>query len=205
MTSTGDLTVGASKFVVTAGSGNTAIAGTLTLTPLNSAGILTNNASGVVSSLLNSSGANGEVLTLVGGIPDWVAPTGTASKVSHITASNAAWAPSSGTLALFVECIGGGGGGAGANGLASSIGAGAGGGASSYAAVYIPTPAASYNVTIGTGGGGGTGAVTGTSGGDTSFGTACIADGGAGAYSTAAGNQTGGAGSAGMVRVTEFK
>jgi hypothetical protein len=181
---TGNLSVGASnQFTVNAASGNTQVAGTLTLSPLNSAGILTNNASGVVSSLANSTGVNGEVLTLVGGLPAWVAPTGTASRVTWITATNATWTPSAGTLALFVECVGGGGGGAGGNGSTTTP---SGGGAGAYAATYIATPAASYAVTIGAAGAGGVGNANGTSATDTSFGSACVADGGSGGINMAA-------------------
>src|SRR5205807_2190158 len=56
--------------------GLTVSSGSLTVTPLNSAGIVTNTAAGVLGSLLNSSGVNGNVLTLAGGVPVWQAPAG---------------------------------------------------------------------------------------------------------------------------------
>lgn len=80
---------------------------------------------------------------------------------------------------LKVTCLGAGGGGSGSGTAGAHFGAGGGGG--STAITYISNPLSSYSVIVGTGGTGGTfggGGAGGTMGGDTSFDTLCIAQGG---------------------------
>src|SRR4029078_2262133 len=127
--------------------------GTITFSGLSSAGIVTNTAAGVLGSLANSSGANGEVLTLSGGVPTWAAATGTAANV--ITNPSSPYTPSAGTLAIYVECVGGGGGGGGAPCAAGAPAFGSGGGAGAYSAAYTLNPTGPYTITIGGGGNGG--------------------------------------------------
>jgi hypothetical protein len=50
--------------------------GTITFSGLNTAGVVLNSSSGVLSTLTNASGSNGDVLTLVGGVPAWTASAG---------------------------------------------------------------------------------------------------------------------------------
>lgn len=100
-----------------------------------------------------------------------------------VTATGTYTTPS-GCLAILVECVGGGGAGGGTpattgtgNGQSA---AGGGGGGGAYAASLIASPAASYSVTVGAAGVAVSGA-GGGNGGNTSFGSAVVAEGGQGA------------------------
>lgn len=115
-----------------------------------------------------------------------LAPTvssGTAPTSTIITASGTYTTPT-GCLAILVECIGAGGGGGGTPATASSgngqVAAAAGGGGGAYSASLIGSPSASYTATIGAGGSGGIGNNNGSAGGNTSLGTAVVAEGGQG-------------------------
>lgn len=105
-----------------------------------------------------------------------------------------------GTTTVDVMCFGGGGGGGGGNG--SSQGGGGGGGYMKSASVTLPIESMKIPCTIGAGGEGGdvsANGIQGKTGGATSFGTYCTANGGSGGYgssSTSAG-QGGNGGSGG--------
>ena len=91
-------------------------------------------------------------------------------KLTVITASDSAWAPSAGVRAIRFRAIGGGGGGGGTSGGgtgAANAGAGGGGG---YCEKLVTTIDATYNITIGAGGSGGAaGNNNGSAGGDTTI------------------------------------
>ena len=83
----------------------------------------------------------------------------------------------------FVTCVGGGGGGAGAAATGSgqaACGGGGGGGAFAQSLLDLSDLDDDETVTVGGGGSGGAGASNGAWGGDTSFGSHVVADGGAG-------------------------
>lgn len=105
-----------------------------------------------------------------------------------ITASGT-YTPDAVVRAILVECWGGGGAGGGAPVCSSNCSLGSGGGGGGYSRKWIERAAfaAPYTVTIGAGGTGVSGAA-GNPGGDTSFGTVCIARGGQGGNVLAAGS-----------------
>lgn len=84
-------------------------------------------------------------------------------------------------IRVKVQAGGGGGGGADATGPgAASMGAGGGGGGYAESFLTVDALAASEIVTVGAGGAGGTGANNGSKGGNSSFGSLVVAEGGAG-------------------------
>lgn len=84
-----------------------------------------------------------------------------------------------GCTAILVQAVGGGGGGAACAGSATQAAAGQGGQAGGYTQKLITSPSATYSYAVGAGGAGGTaGANNGTSGGDSTFGTALLSAGG---------------------------
>lgn len=95
-----------------------------------------------------------------------------------ITASTT-YAPTDGTSAIEVTAIGAGGGGGGTGTMGSSqFGAGGGGGSGSWGTSFLTSGFSSIAITIGVGGAGGVGGTIGGSGGQTSFGTLIVSDGG---------------------------
>jgi hypothetical protein len=109
-------------------------------------------------------------------------------RVFWITTSQT-YTPTTGTRALYVECIGGGGGGGSANTTSANASAAGGGASGAYAASFISAPAGSYVVTIGGGGIGGTAGSVGGPGADTTLGAVLTAKAGsAGAPGTTAGS-----------------
>jgi hypothetical protein len=124
----------------------------------------------------------------------------TVTQIKVITASGS-YVPSSGLLSAIVECVGGGAGGGGTTGTASQTYAGGGGGSGAYSRKILTAAqiGASQAVIIGAGGNGGAaGNNNGVAGGDTSFGSLCLAKGGLPGTYAAGGVQvsTGGAGGA---------
>jgi hypothetical protein len=108
------------------------------------------------------------------------------------------YTPTSGMKYCIVECIGGGGAGGGVTSGATAFVSGGGGGSGGYSRVRLTAAAvgASKIVTIGAGGLAGTaGNNPGNPGGDTSFGSLCIAKGGEGGLSAATVYQGGSGGS----------
>lgn len=100
-------------------------------------------------------------------------------RISRITTLGAGiWARASDVSAILVKGWGAGGGGGGATGTGTGCSGGAGGGGGSYAETFITTPAASYNYNVGTAGGGGPAGGAGFSGGNTTFDTLLVANGG---------------------------
>ena len=83
---------------------------------------------------------------------------------------------------VFVECVGGGGGGASVDGNQDSYEVGGGGGGGGYAADFVDVSGtSSVSVTVGDGGAGATsGNTAGDDGGNTSFGSSVVANGGQG-------------------------
>ena len=111
--------------------------------------------------------------------------------------AGATWSKPAGLVSVDVICLGGGGGGGGgarrATGVVSRGGAGAAGGTVSFTQVLAASLGSTETVTIGAGGTAGaavtadnTAATTGGNGGQTSFGTHCVAPGGTGAGSDGA-------------------
>lgn len=113
------------------------------------------------------------------------------------------YTPTTGTKALYVECIGGGGSGGGCATAVTDAAAAGGGGGGAYSAKWVTgTIKASYTVAVGAGGTApAAGANPGNAGGDTTFDSPSIvtAKGGSGggADTVAAGPRFGGAGGAG--------
>jgi hypothetical protein len=98
----------------------------------------------------------------------------------------------------FVECVGGGGGGGGFvdNGV-DTVAVGGGGGGGGYAASYIDLSAeSSVTITVGSGG------TPETSGGDSSFGTFVVGNGGAGGTAADQNRPSGGSGGGGSGDIT---
>ena len=96
--------------------------------------------------------------------------------------SSGTYTPSTGMVYAIVECWGAGGGGAGAAGVGTGSYGTGGGGAGSYSRKNLTsaTIGASQTITIGAAGSGGSGNVSGSAGGQTSFGSLCVANGGSG-------------------------
>lgn len=117
---------------------------------------------------------------------------------TFVTAGTTTYFPSRGLIEAIVETVGAGAGGGGATGSATGDFGAGGGGSGSYARKYLTAAqiGQSQTVTIGAGGTGATaGTNTGSSGGDTSFGTLCIGKGGSGGLgASAASVPTGGVG-----------
>lgn len=106
------------------------------------------------------------------------------------SAGTSSWTVPANINKVFVQVWGGGGGGAG--GTALSI-AGSGGGAGGYGAGFLAvTPGASLSVTVGAGGTGGPVGSDGVAGGQSSLGTAIVANGGAKGLATSNGPTFGG-------------
>jgi hypothetical protein len=131
-------------------------------------------------------------------------------RVYNIT-SGTTYTPSTGTRALYVECVGGGGAGGGAAVSSASISTGGGGGSGAYSAVFLTgTIKPSYVVAIGAAGISVNGAA-GNPGGDTTFDSpsVCTAKGGGGGGTLATGTSTtgvnGGAGGAASSGVGDLK
>ncbi|RRW77601.1 phage tail protein [Pantoea dispersa] len=103
------------------------------------------------------------------------------------TAGSGTYTPTTGTKAIYVECIGGGGGGGGCSATASgSLAVAAGGGSGGYVAAYITNPTATA-YTVGAAGAAGIGTTSGAgggldggAGGNTTFGSSILAGGGGG-------------------------
>lgn len=95
--------------------------------------------------------------------------------------SSGTYTPSAGTLSCMVECIGGGAAGGGVTAGVSSVACCSGGGSGGYSKRLLTAAQIAVPITI-TIGAGGIGVVNGTGGpgGDTSFGSLCIAKGGLG-------------------------
>jgi hypothetical protein len=109
----------------------------------------------------------------------------------RVLTSGTSYVPSTGTRAIYVECLGGGGQGGGAATSSSTVSLGGGGGGGAYAAKLL-TGAAVKNPTtyaIGAGGTTGTAGNAGQAGGDTTWDTnVVVAKGGAGGAVLAAGS-----------------
>lgn len=92
------------------------------------------------------------------------------------------YTPTTGTVSVVVECLGGGGGGGGCSATSGTASEGSGGGAGALAlSNRITSGFSGVTVTIGAGGAGGAaGANNGTAGGATSFGTLLVGGGGGG-------------------------
>jgi hypothetical protein len=105
-----------------------------------------------------------------------------------IRTTSGAYAKPNGISRIRVTCVGGGGGGGDAPtpgaGL-TTVGLGGGGGGLSISVIEAGNISASTNITIGAGGNNGQ---PGTSGGQTSFGSQCVANGGNGGSNTGAAN-----------------
>lgn len=114
--------------------------------------------------------------------PDEWAQMGGAPVIQIFT-STGTYTPTAGVQAALVECIaaGGGGGGVGVS-SASEFASGSGGGGGATAESLITSPV-STAITIGAAGAGGIGAADGSAGGDTSFGSLVVADGGQNGFS----------------------
>lgn len=127
------------------------------------------------------------------------------------TSGSGTYSRPSDCTAIRVRVVGGGGGGAGAPGNASQASAAQGGQAGGYVEKFITSPAATYDYAVGAGGAGGVaGANNGSSGGNSTFGTAFLtANGGEGGYHMTSGTSvtprfgqaTGGAASGGDINV----
>lgn len=107
------------------------------------------------------------------------------AKVVNILTGTTTYTPTTGTTALYVECIGGGGGGGGVAQAATNSGAGAGGGGGAYSAVWLTGAAVKASFMVGVGAGGAAGAAganDGSNGGVTTFDSpsVCTAEGGFG-------------------------
>lgn len=102
--------------------------------------------------------------------------------VSALTSGSGTFTTPAGARWLEVELVGGGGGGGGPVATPSGISCSGGGGAGGYIRKVITAPAASYSYAVGTAGATGTG-VSGSAGGNTTFGT-LTANGGAGGSDT---------------------
>jgi hypothetical protein len=109
-----------------------------------------------------------------------------AVRVQKFTSSGT-YTPSAGMLYCIIECVGAGGGGGGVAGNASNAAGAAGGGAGGYSRkiASAATVGASQSVTIGAAGtGAAAGNNNGGAGGQTSVGSLCVANGGAGGNGT---------------------
>lgn len=120
---------------------------------------------------------------------------------TQIFTANGTYTPSSGMAYCIVEAVGGGGGGGGSTASANQGYGGGGGGAGSYSRSYLTaaTVGASKAVVIGTGGAGGTsGAVAGSAGNDTTFGSTIVVGKGGGGGTPGAAASVGSGGSGGV-------
>ena len=95
------------------------------------------------------------------------------------------YTPSANLVTAIVECQAGGGGGGGAAGATGTITVGGGGASGGFSrrtltAAQVAAVGTTVPVTVGGGGSGGVGAAAGTAGGNSSFATLCVANGGAG-------------------------
>src|SRR5439155_133997 len=172
--------------------------GTITFSGLTTG--LVYNTTGVLSQVGN--GTAGQVLTSNGAsAPTFQAIVGTASNVVILASGTTTYTASAGTLAIAIECVGAGGGGGGASGGSGTASVGGGGGAGGYSIGYLASPSGAYTIQIGAGGAGmvlSQGQTAGVAGGGCGAGAS-----GAGSTSTTA--TIGGTGSAGCIRITEFK
>ena len=136
-------------------------------------------------------GTTNQVLSVVGGIPSWATLSAAGADVQEFTSSGT-WTKPAGKTAVYVFAVGAGGGGASGsrgNQVTGAGGAGGNGGVVARKWLVASTLASTVSVTIGAGGAGGTGltagtttvdGITGTDGGNTTFGTALTAHGGFG-------------------------
>jgi hypothetical protein len=108
------------------------------------------------------------------------------------------YTPSPGLVACVVECVGGGGGSGPAVGFANYITSGGGGGSGGYSRIALPAPlvAGGVAVTVGAGGAPSASLPPGpeSTGGTTSFGALCVANGGGGGYGNSGVNEWGNGG-----------
>lgn len=147
-----------------------------------------------------ASGATGKLLYDNAGVlgeKNWV--------VKVRTLSAGAYAETSGTIYVVMECVGGGGGGGGAQSSGSNVGQGGGGGSGSYSRVALTRAAATgQTVALGTAGTAGSSAAgNGGAGGASSVGSLCVANGGSGGGG-AVGGGSGAAGSPGSAGTGDF-
>jgi hypothetical protein len=110
------------------------------------------------------------------------------------------YTPISGMKYCQIECVGGGGGGGGVGDTTTAYAVGGGGGSGGYSRRTVPaaTVGASQPVTVGGGGNGGGGTVIAPSGGQTSVGALCIANGGSGGQGSSIPNGAAGGGAGGV-------
>lgn len=135
------------------------------------------------------------------------------NRIFMITASGT-YTPTTGTRALYVECIGGGGAGSGAASTTSgNMSVSSGGGSGAYSAVFLSASIkGSYTVVVGVGGTVGASGAPGNSGNDTTFDSpsVCTAKGGSGSSGQVVSGSTvavvlGGAGGAASSGIGDFK
>ena len=124
-----------------------------------------------------SAGVAGQVLVSQGpsALPTWAASSGFTNVVVQTFTSSGTYTPTANMVKCIVEVLGGGAGGASANATPGGNGAAGGGGGSGEYRVSIfdaATIGASQTVTIGTGG------ASNTAGGNTSFGSLIVSNGG---------------------------
>ena len=157
-----------------------------------------------------SEGTSGQVLTSqgVGNTPIWATASGgisTANIQEFTTAGTSTWTKPAGAKLVYIVCQGGGGGGgSGYKQLASPVNAaisgGGGGGTGGWSELLIPAALLGSTETVTTGAGGTGGASqtvagsgnAGTTGGDSSFGSWCVARGGVGNVGGGTGTSGGG-------------
>lgn len=109
-------------------------------------------------------------------------------KVVNIFQGTTTYTPTTGTKALYVECVAGGSAGGGGATASSNCSLGSGGASGSYSAIWLTTVKSSYTVQVGAGGTGVSGS-TGNPGTDTTFDSpsVCTAKAGGGGITLAAG------------------
>src|SRR5262245_43408334 len=124
----------------------------------------------------------------------------------QVLVNTGVYTPRPGLVSAIVEIVGGGGGAGGTSGAGAVGTVSGGGGSGGYSRKFLTAAqiGASQNVVIGAAGPGGQGNAAGTAGGDTSFGSFCIALGGAGGKRAGSGIGAGGGGAGGAVGTGDF-